>query len=201
MIHINKIIRVLIASDFVFQIGTGFVDPLLAVFLVESISGGTLQLAGTAVAIYWLVKSVLRIPLAYILDKKRGEYDDFYSMLAGFSIMTVLQFVYLLAETPNHIYIIQIFMGIGGALAFTPWYGFFSRHIDKRQENMEWSISNSAIGFGVAGAGFLAGFVAEHFGFAPIFIMSGILSLLGTILLLFIGNSIRLKQNDGFTLK
>lgn len=201
MLHINKVIRVLIASDVVFQIGAGFVHPLFAVFLIESITGSTIQLAGTAVAIYWLTKSILRLPLAYILDKKRGEYDDFYSMLTGFSIMTVLQFVYLLAQTPNHIYIIQLFMGVGGALAFTPWYGFFSRHIDKRHENMEWGISNSAIGFGVAGAGFLTGFVAEQFGFAPIFIISGTFSFLGTMFLLFIGKNIRLKKTDGFTIE
>jgi len=201
MIRINRIIRVLIASDFIFHVGVGFMDPIFAVFLVESITGGTVQLVGTAAAIYWFTKSVLRLPIAYFLDKKRGEYDDFYSMLAGFFIITGLQFTYLLAQTPNHIYIIQVFMGVGGALAYTPWYGFFSRHIDKYRENMEWSISNSSVGFGIAGAGFLAGFVAEHFGFAPIFIISGILSFFGTLLLLFIGKNVQLKKRDGFSIR
>jgi len=201
MISINRVIKVLIASDFVFQVGIGFVDPILAVFLVEKIQGGSLELAGAAVAIYWLSKSIIRMPVAYFLDKKRGEYDDFYSMLVGFAIITACQFFYLMAHTSAHIYIIQLFLGLGGALAFTPWYGFFSRYIDRYQENMEWSISNSLVGFAIAGAGFATGFVANNFGYTPIFIISGTLSLLGTLLLFFMGKNINLKKTDGFTIK
>lgn len=201
MPSINRIILILIASDVVFQIGTGFIDPIFAVFLVESVSGGSLQLAGTAVAIYWLVKSIVRIPIAFLLDKKRGEKDDFYTMLTGFFMISAIQFLYLFVNTATHIYIIQIFLGIAGAMAFTPWYGFFSRHIDKYQENMEWSISNSMVGFAIAGAGFATGIVAEKFGFHPIFIISGTLSLLGTLLLLLIGKKVHLKKRDGYTIE
>ena len=194
---INKIIKTLIGADLLFMSAAGFVAPVFAIFLVQSIEGGSAQLAGTAVAVYWLTKSVVRVPLAYFLDKKRGEYDDFYTMLFGFSIFTVTQFFYLFAEIPAQIYAIQFVMAIGAACAFTPWYGFFARHIDKFHESFEWSLEISFVGFGIAGAGFAAGFIAEHYGFAPLFIISGTLSLLGTLFLLFIGKNIKIEKVDG----
>jgi len=201
MPHINKIIKILIAADLMFLTASGFITPVFAIFLVGSIHGGSAQLAGTAVAIYWLTKSVLRLPIAYYLDKNRGEDDDFYSMIIGFLIYTVAHYLYLFASLPLHIYLIQLLMGIGGAFAFTPWYGFFSRHIDKYHENFEWSVEVSLAGFGVAGAGFASGIIADKFGFAPLFVISGTVSLIGTLLLLLIGKSVQIKRKNGFAIK
>ena len=193
---INRFIKILISADLMFNTASGFITPIFAIFLVESIKGGSIQLAGTAMAVYWFSKSVLRIPVAYYLDKNRGEYDDFYSMLIGFSLYTVAHFLYIFARTPIHIYAIQLLMGIGGAFAFTPWYGFFSRHIDRYHENFEWSIEVSLVGFGIAGAGFATGIIAQRFGFVPIFVISGTISLIGTLLLIFIGKSLEINKVD-----
>lgn len=169
---------------------TSFVTPVFAIFLVQSIEGGSATLVGAAVAVHWITKSILRVPLAYYLDKWGGERDDFYSMMIGFSIFTVSHFLYLFASLPIHIYLIQIFMGIGAALAFTPWYGFFSRHIDRYHENFEWSLEVSLVGLGVAGAGFAAGVIVDAYGFAPLFVVSGLLSLAGTIFIYFLGSKV-----------
>ena len=61
----------------------------------------------------------------------------------------------------------------------------------------------SLVGFGISGAGFAAGFIAERFGFAPLFIICGILSLIGTLFLLFIGKNIKveIKKMDGYIAK
>ena len=200
-ISINKIIKILISADLLFMTAFGFIAPIFAIFLVQSIEGGTVQLAGTAVAIYWLTKSILRIPIAYYLDKKRGEWDDFYAMIAGFSIYTIAFFLYALAQSPFHIYGIQFFMGIGGALAFTPWYGFFTRHIDKYHENLEWGFEISFVGFGIALSGFFAGFIAERYGFVPLFIIAGTLSFIGTIILLLVRKNLEIKREDGYIKK
>lgn len=200
MIKINKIIKILASADIIYQTGAGFVSPVFAVFLVESISRGAITIVGIATAVYWITKSIIRIPVAYLLDKKRGEYDDFYSMIAGFFIMTVCTFLFIFAKTPMHIYIIQFFSGIGGAFAFTPWYGFFSRHLDRLHVNLEWSAEISLCGFAIATAGLLSGLIVDKYGFAPIFIIGGIFSLLGTLLLLLLGRNIKLQKTDGFTL-
>lgn len=199
--RINKIIKILTISDLFYQTGAGFVAPIFAVFLINSVGNSSMKVVGIAVAIYLITKSITRLPVGYFLDKKRGEYDDFYSLISGFFVMSICYFLFLLAKTPNHIYIIQFLMGVGAAFAFTPWYGFFSRHLDEHHENLEWGIAISLTGFGMAGAAFVAGLVADKFGFEPIFILGGTFSLLGTILLLFIGKNIKLRKTDGFTIE
>lgn len=179
----------------------GFINPIFAVFLVNSIAPGSLELAGAAMAVMWVTKSIVRIPVAYALDKKEGENDDYHSLVMGFFIHSIAYFLYIFAKTPMHIYAIQALFGIAGAFAYTPWYGFFSRHIDKRRENFEWSVTNSLLGFGVAGAGFIAGIVAQNYGFTPIFIICGIMSLAGTALLLLMKNQIKIVVKDGYEIK
>ncbi len=198
---INKVIKVLVSTDSILEFAYGLVTPVFAIFIVESIQGGTAQVAGTAVAIYWLVKSVVRVPLALFLDKWEGETDDFYSMISGFFLYSVCLFLFNFASTPMHVYEIQFLTGIAGALAFTPWYGFFTRHIDKKREDFEWSVSVSVAGFGIALAGFLAGVIAEHLGFNYIFTIGGTLSLLATILLFFIGKNLKKRTSDGYNVE
>lgn len=184
-----------------FNSAAGFINPIFAVFLIKSIVPGSIELAGTAMAIMWVVKSLARIPVAYVLDKKAGEKDDYYSLVVGFFIHSVAYFLYIFAETPLHVYAIQALFGLAGAFAFTPWFGFFSRHIDKTKENFEWSIANSLIGLGMAGAGFIAGIVAQNFGFTPIFIICGTTSLAGTALLLLMKNHISVVVTNGYEIK
>ena len=201
MLTVNRVIKILISADLMFNAASGFINPVFAIFLVRSIEGGSAQLAGTAVAIYWITKSTLRIPVAYFLDKKQGEHDDFYSMIIGFIVFAMAHFLYLLAEIPAHIYVIQFLMGLGGAFAFTPWYGFFTRHIDLSHESFEWSISVSVVGFGLAAAGFLSGLIVDRLGFTPLFIISGIIALLGVALLSLIGKNIQIARKENYVIK
>lgn len=173
------------------NMAAGFINPVFAIFILKQIEGGSAQIAGTAAAAYWITKSILRLPIGYYLDKKRGEKDDFYSMILGFFIFGLSHFFYIFAKTPLHIYLIGAFMGIGGALAFTPWYGFFTRYIDGLRENFEWSINLSLVGFGLALAGFLGGFIADKFGFPVLFIIAGFLSFLGIAFLFLIYKHIK----------
>lgn len=198
---INRVIKVLTSTESVFEFAYGLVTPVFAIFIVQSIENGTAQVAGTAVAVYWFVKSALRIPIAWFLDKKDGEYDDFYSMISGFFIYSICLFLFNFASTPTHVYLIQALTGIGGALAFTPWYGFFTRHIDKSHENFEWSISVSLTGFGISLAGFLAGVITDKLGFAFIFTAGGIISLLATSLLFLVGKNLKKRTKDGYNKK
>ena len=195
--NINKIIGILIFAELLFNASVGFLNPIFAIFMLQSIQGGTATIVGIAVAIMWFTKSVFRIPIGYFLDKIKGETDDFYSMIIGYAIYSFAHFAYLFAKFPWHIYTIQFFMGLAAAFAFTPWYGFFSRHIDKDHENFEWGMAISLGGFGLAGASLVTGIVVDTYGFAPIFIISGVISLVGTIFLFSIRKQIKVKMGKG----
>jgi len=60
---INKVVKILVLSDFVLLFGWGLIAPILAIFITQQIQGGDAKVAGIAVGIYWLLKSIVQIPI------------------------------------------------------------------------------------------------------------------------------------------
>jgi len=177
--RISHTIRTLIASDFLINGGFSVFMPVFAVFVTGQIENGTVQVVGFAVAISQIVKSVLQLPVARWLDRNHGEYDDFYALITGSSLVALTPFLYLFASQSVHIYLIQAIFGVGMAFAVPPWYAIFTRHIDYLQENFEWSLESIAIGISGASSAALSGIVVANYGFKAAFVIGGILAVLG----------------------
>ena len=194
---INKPIKVLIGTEIAIGSAAAFLSPIFALFIIGSIKGGSLEIAGAAVAITLITKSVLRVPLARYLDKTKGELANYHSLLIGFLIFGLTQFLYLFATNIWNVYVIQIISGIAIALVYTPWYGLFSRKLDSHHEDYEWSIGNSFSGIAAAVASYLGGAIAKRYGFSPIFVISGVIAIVGAISLAILKNDlVRVNNND-----
>ena len=194
---ISHVVRTLVISDFFINAGFSVFGPVFAIFITKQISGGSLEVLGFAAAIFQICKSGLQIPIARYLDRNHGEYDDFYSMIFGTFLIAMVPFAYIFASTVNHVYIIQAVYGIGAAFTIPPWYAIFSRHLDKRQENVEWSLDSIAIGIGAAGAAAVGGILAQKFGFQFVFIIGGILAVFGGVQQLRIFHDLKGKVRRG----
>jgi len=194
---INHVIKIMVLSDFFINAGFSVFAPVFAVFVTKQIDGGSLQVVGFAAAIFQIFKSSLQIPIAKYLDKNHGEYDDFYSMVLGTSLIVLVPFLYLFATTANHVYMIQAIYGIGASFAISPWYAIFSRHLDKLQENVEWSLDSIAIGVGAAASAALGGLLAEKFGFQFVFLLGGMLAIYGAIQQIRIFRDLKGKVSQG----
>ena len=116
---INHVVRTMVMSDFFINSGFSIFAPIFAVFVTGQVTGGSLQVVGFAAAIYQIFKSGLQIPIARILDKDHGEFDDFYSLMFGTTLVATVPFLYLFASTASHIYIIQAIYGVGAAFSVT----------------------------------------------------------------------------------
>src|SRR3989344_4036607 len=194
---VNHVIKTLVLSDFFINAGFSVFAPIFAVFVTKQIDGGSLQVIGFAAALTQIFKVVLQIPIARYLDRNHGEYDDFYSMVAGSIIVATVPFWYLFASLPQHIYIISSLYGIGLALTIPPWYAIFSRHLDKLQENIEWSMDSVAIGIAGAGSAALGGIFATKFGFSFVFLLGGILAIYGSSVQIKIYRDLKAKVARG----
>ena len=194
---INHVIKTLVFSDFLVNSGFALFAPIFAIFITGQIQGGSLQVVGFAAAIYQIFKSGLQIPIAKFLDRNHGEFDDFYSLILGTFLIAMVPFMYIIATTINHVYIIQAIMGAGMAFAVPPWYAIFTRHIDKLQENVEWSLDSVAIGISSAGAAALGGIMADKLGFQVVFVLSGILAIFGAIYQVKIFKDLKEKVDQG----
>jgi DHA1 family quinolone resistance protein-like MFS transporter len=194
---ISHVVKTLVVSDFFINAGFSVFAPVFAVFVTKQIDGGTLAVVGFAAAIFQIFKSGLQIPIAKYLDKNHGEYDDFYSMVLGTSLIAIVPFLYLFATKSIHVYAIQALYGIGASFAIPPWYAIFSRHLDKMQENVEWSLDSIAIGIGAAASAALGGLLAERFGFQFVFILGGMLAIFGAVQQVRIFRDLKGKVSQG----
>lgn len=183
---INKVVKILVFSDLVLLFGWGLITPILAIFIVESIKGGDAKVAGIAIGIYWLAKSILQIPIANFLDKHIGEKDDYYFLIGGTLLASLVPLGFIFASLPWHMYGLQLIQALGMAAALPAWCAIFTRHIDKGREAQSWALDSSALGIGAGIAGIVGGTIAEAFGFTPLFIGVAIFGVIAAFLCILI---------------
>jgi MFS family permease len=183
---INKVIKVMIASDVALLTGFGFITPIFAIFITQRITAGNpiaaAEIAGFTMGIYWGVKSILQIPFGGYLDKIRGERDDLWFVVAGNILAAISVFGYIFSSLPWHIYLCQGVYSLGMAMNIPGWSAIFTRHIDKGKEAFEWSTRSTVIGIGAAVSGTLGGLIVARFGFNVLFIGVGIFAFISALL-------------------
>lgn len=184
---INKVIAIIIASDFMVTTGSALLSPIFALFITQDVTGGSVKAVGFAIAIYWITKSVLQLPIARYLDRNHGEVDDYYFMIFGLvADAMVLSGYYFFASTVWHVYLLQGLLGIADAFMLPPFYAIFTRHIDRGSEGFEWSIRSSfSFGGGAALGGALGGILLGLLGFRNVFLIAAMFNLLSVAVLLF----------------
>jgi len=196
---INKIIKVLITSDFFLNLGWGFLSPVFAIYILGKIADSPLQaaqIAGLSALFYWIPKSFFQIPIGIYLDKNRGEKDDFWFMVCGTAIASLIPIGYLLSSAPWHIYLLQVLYAGGMAMVIPSWLAIFTRHIDKGKEAFEWGMESTFIGIGAGVAGGLSGILISIFGFTTLFIFVSGLTMFSVILLIFARNDISIRGKN-----
>ncbi len=196
---INKIIRVLIFSDFFLNLGWGLLSPIFAIFILQNIASDAskaAEVAGFAALFYWITKSFIEIPIGNLLDKKAGEKDDFWFMCIGTFITAMVPLGFLVSTEPWHIYFFQMVHAIGMAMTLPSWLAIFTRHIDKGKEAFEWSMESTSIGAGAGIAGGIGGIMVSVFGFETLFICVSALTFLSAVLLLLIRKNV-FRRGDG----
>jgi MFS family permease len=196
-ININKIIKYLILSDISFWSAWGLVNPIFAIFIVDNIQGGSVFVVGVAVSIYWILKSLLVIPIGVFLDSLPSEKDDYLFMVLGLFIASLVPLGYLVAKVPWHIYLLQAIYGISIAISVSGWRAIFTRHIDEGREATEWSMDDAAYGSGIGISGVIGGWAVSSFGFNPVFVGAGIMGLIATFILLGLKNEIKGVFDNG----
>lgn len=192
---INKVIRILIASDFLLQSGWGMIGPIFAIFLINQIAGGNLRIVGFAASIYWLTKSAVQPFIAKYLDKNHGEKDDFKFLVLGMYVANLMPLGYIFSTEPWHIFSLEIIRALAMACVVPTWAGIFTRHIDQGKEAFSWSLESTGIGIAAGTAGALGGMIASVLGFRIVFVLVSFFGILAASSLLLIRRNIFLKNS------
>ena len=176
----NKTIKLLILADVLVLTGFGLIEPILAIFVKDDLVGGTIFAAGLASTLFLITKSVVQLPFSRYIDSKKHKTGF---LILGTFITSLIPIFYIFISNINHIYLLQIFHGIGSGLAYPTWLSIWSINLDKGKEGFEWSVYSTAVGIGTAISGAIGAAIAEFVDFKIVFIIVGIASLLGCFIL------------------
>lgn len=205
---LNKIIKYLTIADFAMLSGISLISPIFAIFIMDNIKGGSLEVIGYATAINLLVKSIFQLPIARYLDKKRGDLDEYYCTIFGTLAMAIAPLFYLVISTPFHLYIVQAFYAIGFAMNYPAWMSLFTRHAEKEHEGSQWAIYSSITGVGTAVAAAAGGIITTKYGFPVLIYIVFFITIIGAFSLFNIYEPLRLrhehhkmKENEAFEIK
>lgn len=176
----HKVLRILILSD-LFIIGSfGLVQPIFAVYMLQNVAGTTLTAIGIAVTIQLVTKAVVQIMVARWTDEEPGNRRELGTLFAGSILMSLVSFGYIWASNLSVLYVLQFLYGLGGALAFPGWVVMYSRYIRADKAGYEWSVYSTIVSLGTATAAAVGAYMAEFYSFTHLFIIIGILSLIGS---------------------
>lgn len=190
---INKTIKLLIISDIFTVTGFGLIDPIIAVFIKDNLIGGTLFTAGVASSLFLITKSIIQLAFAKHVDTHDDNNDLKWLIIGSFTIALV-PFIYIFANHISTIFIAQIIHGIGSGLVYATWVGLWSTHLDKNKESFEWGLYSTSVNIGAAISSSLGAALAQLFGFKITLIITGILSLIGSLILFKLRNHYRKKS-------
>ncbi len=181
---INRVIKHLVVSDFIFNFAFGLMAPIFAIFILKNVAGSSLRVIGLATTCYWIARTLSTVPLSRFMDKTDGERDEYYFSIIGSFLIASVPLFYLLIRLPWHLYLIQFVYGLANSLAVPAWRILFTDHIDKGRTGFEWSLEDIAIGISVGLSAFLGSIVAEKFGFRVVLVMISIFGYLATLVLI-----------------
>ena len=191
---INPIIRFLILSDIIIIGAAGLLGPIFALFVKDFITGSTAETVGIATGIYLFSRSLLQIPIAHVLDKIRGEKDDFWLMFVFSVLSSLIPILYFFIKNPMELYIVQFILGFFTAFTYPAFMAIFTRHIDKNKEGTEWGIYFTLTDLISAALAIIGGYVAVSAGFNTLIIIVIIASLIGSFFLIPIIPYIKLRN-------
>lgn len=191
---ISLTVRLLTVSDAVLTAALGLFGPIFAVYLTDSLtSGNALEIIGIGTSIYLFTRSLGQIPLAYVIDKIKGERDDFHILLAGNTIFIVVPLLYIMITEPWHLFAIQFVYGLGAALTYPTWNALFTRHIDKGREGLEWGVYQTTLDMAGAVAAPIGSFIAAFYGFEAVMFFASALAFFSSLFIYLTKNDLRMK--------
>ena len=151
-----------------------------------------------AAAVYWILRSVFRIPIGIFLDRHPTEKDDYLFLTTGLFIAALTPLGFIFAQVPWHIYLIQAFHALAMAISLAGWSAIFTRHIDKGREATEWGLDATSVGVGMGVSGALGGWAVTQLGFQVVFVAVSLLGITSVFLLLCLKDDIKGVFDNGF---
>lgn len=174
----NRFERILLGGAIFWWLGEGLLGPLFAVFAGE-IGGDILDITW-AWAIFLFVTGICEILLGRLSDKI--GYTRL--MIAGFALNAFFTFCYLFIETTMGLFFVQAGLGVALALADPTWDALYSKYENPKKAGFLWGMQHGLEMIVTGASILLGGIIVTHYSFDTLFLIMGIIQVLGTLYLM-----------------
>lgn len=176
--QINPVVKSFIISETFLWSAWNFVTPIFAIFVVNNIEGGNVQIAASAFSVYLIARVFSELLSGrYLLGKT--EREKFILAIIGMLLVSLAYVGFSFSRTIFFLFVFYAVAGIGLGIATPAKNSLFSTHLDRNKEPGEWGIYDAVIFVGMALATALGGFIANQYGFQFLFFLASIINFLG----------------------
>ena len=176
---VNKVIAIIIASDFMVTTGAALLSPIFALF-VTSVPNGNIEIAATAYSVHLLVRVVAEIVSGRYFSSA-SETKKFFIIILGMIIMSISYFGFIFVSSITTLYFFYSILGLGIGLISPVKNSLFSTHLDKNKEAVEWGLLDAVTLSFIALSSALGGFIAQKYGFQTLFFLAAIVNVIGAL--------------------
>lgn len=171
-------LKIFLFANSIFYIATGMLGPIYAIF-VQRVGGDILE-AGSAWSIFMFVSGIGIYFMGKLQDRIGREKQVILisTALGSFGILG-----YVFVETTIQLFIIQIILGIGGAISAPASDSYYTKFLEKGKFASQWAAWESVYRITSAIAALFGALMASMYGFKALFITMFFISLISLLIL------------------
>jgi len=182
---ISKSLKSLLLISGFFTFAGSMFSPIYAIFVKEI--GGDITTASSAYAVFWMTAGLLTLFAGKLEDKLKET--ELAIMVSQF-VFGLAYILYYFTDTVSMLYLVQVVLGIGGAIFWPAFHSIYSSHIDGQKSNWQWGFYDSLSYIIPAIAALVGGYLVKLYGFDLIFLIMASLSFLNGIFILLLPRKI-----------
>lgn len=176
----NSALKILFISNSIYYFASLLLGPLYAVY-VQNLGGGVL-LVSVSTAVFYVASTVFLVYMSRWGDKVKEKE---LLLALSYVIRGLAFFSLIYTNTALFLIFLQVIFGLGEALG-TPTFGaLFAKHLDKKEEVMEYSDWSIVANLVMALGTIFGGFIVSSLGFVYLFVIIGILCFISAGYILF----------------
>lgn len=178
--QVNPFVKAYIISELFLWSAWSFVVPIFAIFVVNDITGASVETAALAYSIH-LVSRVLFELISGRFLYKTGDRKKLMIAILGIFCLSVAYIGFAFSTSIIMLFSFYFILGMGLGFASPAKNAIFSIHLDKNKESTEWGITDATSFTCMALATAFGGFFVHQYGFRPLFLLAAIVNLLSII--------------------
>lgn len=173
-------VKAFIISECFLWSAWNFIIPIFAIFALNNIIGGKIELAAAGYSIHL----VFRVIFELIFGKYLARSNDSRMLkiaILGILTITASYIGFIFTNTIPMFFFFYAVAGVGFGIVSPAKNTLFSTHLDKDKESIEWGVSDAMVFIAIALAAALGGFIAGQYGFRVLFILSAIINTISIV--------------------